>query len=336
MIRFSSLGDILLTAPALRAVKRRFPESMVDILVASEYEDAARLIPGVDRVITFDRSTGLRGLFRLRRQLAGQYNLLVDLQNSVRSAYLRATTFPTIWVKAQRYRLRRWMLIHFKRNLYHGVRPVSLRYLDALDLVGGHDDGDGLGLVVPAQMKDWATDYLSAHCDLSRGIVALCPGARHNTKRWPVDRWIELGNGLVPAGMHVLLIGSETESGLIREIGEQVPGAAVIVDRSITEVAAIFTQCAAAVSNDSGLMHLAYGVGIPVVAIFGPTVEEFGFYPFRAESMVLDHPLYCRPCTAIGGKRCPEGHFRCMLETSPPAVLASVRKLLGSDEAMSS
>ena len=77
-------------------------------------------------------------------------------------------------------------------------------------------------------------------------------------------------------------------------------------------------------------MHLAGGVGTPVVAVFGPTAQQFGFYPFRMQSEVLAHALSCRPCTAQGGERCPQGHFRCMLDTPPAAVLAAVQRLLSS------
>lgn len=334
MVRFSSLGDILLTAPALRALQRRFPQSHIDFLVASDYEDAARLIPGPNLILTFDRRTGLRGLLRLRSVLAGRYSLLVDLQNSVRSAFLRATTFPTVWVKARRYRFKRWVLIRFKRNLYKSAWPVPLRYLDALDLVGAHDDGQGLDLHVPAETREWARDYVSARCDIHLPIIAFCPGARHYTKRWPADHWVTLGAELNLAGYSVLVVGSQQECDVIQQIASQIPGSVPVSDRSIAEVAAIMTHATAVVSNDSGLMHLAGGVGAPVVAIFGPTVEEFGFYPFRANSIVLAHELYCRPCTAMGGAHCPEGHFRCMLETTPAVVLDAVQRLLSKDRAL--
>jgi lipopolysaccharide heptosyltransferase II len=335
VIRFSSLGDILLTAPALRSLHTRFPESRIDLLVASDYEDAARLIPGPDRVLTFDKRSGFSGLLRLRRLLAGQYSLLVDLQNNFRSAFLRATVFPTVWVKARRYRFKRWMLIRFKRNLYREVRPVPLRYLAALDLVAVTDDGRGLELAVPEELKEWARYYLKSRCNIERPVVALCPGARHNTKMWPPECWVALGNELVRLSNSVLVIGSAQEQALIANLVRQIPSAVPVTDRSLREIAALFTQVTVAVSNDSGLMHLAGGVGAPVVAIFGPTVEEFGFYPFRMQSEVLSHQLYCRPCTAMGGKRCPEGHFRCMMETPPAAVLAAVQRLMSADQASS-
>ncbi len=327
MIRLSSLGDILLTAPALRRLRERFPASSLHLLVAREFADAARLIPGPDRVLTFDRREGIGGLWRLRGQLARRYAVLVDLQNSPRSAFLRATTLPVFWTKAKRYRLRRWLLIRFKKNFYGDGKAVPERYLDAITKLGATDDGRGLELVVPAAAREWATAFVPTLGLGAARFVALCPGARHATKRWPAERWMELGRGLRAEGMDVLVVGGPAEEALVAEIAGAIPGAVTLGGRSIVEAAAIFAQAAAVVSNDSGLMHLAAGVGTPVAAIFGPTVEEFGFYPYRARAEVLEHGLYCRPCTAIGSEHCPEGHFRCMLETSSLMVLAAVKRL---------
>lgn len=328
VIRFSSLGDILLTAPALRRLRERFPDSPLHLLVASEYADAARLIPGPDRVLTFDRSEGFAGLWRLRGELARRYSVLVDLQNSARSAFLRAAVMPVIWTKAKRYRMRRWLLIRFKKNFYGDVKAVPERYLAAMTRLGATDDGRGLELAVPEAAREWAGAYLPTLGLGADRFVVLCPGARHATKRWPAERWQELGRGLRGDGLSVLVVGGASEAALVTEIAGAIPGAVALADRSLVEVAAVFLRAAAVVSNDSGLMHLAAGVGTPLVAVFGPTVEEFGFYPFRARAEVLEHSLYCRPCTAIGGERCPQGHFRCMLDTSSQMTLAAVRRLL--------
>jgi lipopolysaccharide heptosyltransferase II len=333
VIRFSSLGDLLLTAPALRVLRSRFPQSRIELLVASEYAEAAALIPGVDQIHSFNRRRGLLGLWRLRGSLAGRHAVLIDWQNNFRSAFLRAFTFPTVWTKAKRYRLRRWLLIHFKWNLYRQIRPVPLRYLDALSVFGAEDDGRGLELNVPGLTRQWADAYCQSLNFQEKRFVMLCPGARHFTKRWPSDRWIETGRALSAQGFRMMVAGSAAEQNLLQEIASALPEAVVITDRSIPEVAALMQQAAAVVSHDSGLMHLAAGVGASLVAIFGPTVEEFGFYPFRARSELLSHVLNCRPCSAIGGPRCPQKHFRCMMDTSASAVVAAVQRLISKDQA---
>jgi ADP-heptose:LPS heptosyltransferase len=328
VIRFSSLGDVLLTAPALRALRAHFPDAHIDLLVAREYADAAALLPGPNRVLAFDRATGLRGLWKLRSDLARRYTILVDLQNSFRSAFLRATTWPTVWVKARRYRLRRWLLIRFKWNVYRATPPVPLRYVGALDVFGVTDDGRGLDLFLPDNVpipESVATD------DEGKGLIALCPGARHATKRWPPERWVAVGGLLRDAGYRISIVGSREERDVIAAVAAGIGDARTVAGGSIREVAALFRHSVAVVSNDTGLMHLAAGLGRPVVAIFGPTVREFGFYPFRARSVVFDHELSCRPCSAMGTESCPKRHFRCMLDTHPIAVFQALRDLLHSN-----
>jgi lipopolysaccharide heptosyltransferase II len=327
VIRFSSLGDILLTAPAIRALRARFPQGTIDLLVAREYADAAGLIPGPDRVLTFDRSSGLSGLWRLRRELSHRHTLLVDLQNSPRSLFLRMSTFPAIRVKAKRYRFRRWMLIRFKWNLYREPRPVPLRYLDALSMMGVSDDGRGLDLRVPESARAWADSWMLTAGLADRPMAVLCPGARHWTKQWPGERWTALGRLLVNDGFSVVIAGSLKESSLLSEIATAVPSAKCIEGQSIPNLAALFSRASVVVSNDSGLMHLAAGVGSRVVAIFGPTVESFGFYPFRGRSEVVERELPCRPCSAMGGERCPRRHFRCMLDIEPDSVRDAVLRI---------
>lgn len=327
MIRFSSLGDILLAAPALRALRARFPDAHLDLLVAREYADAAALLRGPNRVLTFDRTAGRRGLWKLRGDLARRYTILVDLQNSPRSAFLRTTTLPTVWVKARRHRLRRWLLIRFKWNLYGAIPSVPLRYLNALEPLGATDDGRGLDLFLPDDAA-FASDLIGEEPAEPGRLMVLCPGARHNTKRWPPERWIALGGLLRAEGYRITVVGSSGERDLVTLVAAGIEGARAVSGRPIREVAALFQRSAAVISNDSGLMHLAAGLDKPVVALFGPTVREFGFYPFRARSVVLEHSLDCRPCSAMGTEICPKGHFRCMLDTHPPQVLQALHNSL--------
>jgi len=335
VIRFSSLGDILLAAPALRALRTHFPSAHVDFLTAADYAQAASLLPGVDRVIPFQRRSGLRGLLRLRSNLSRRYEFLIDLQNSPRSAFLRTMTFPVLWVKAKRYRFRRWLLVNFKWNLYGDVKPVPDRYREAAALLGVQDDGRGLELPTPKHARAWATEFLQQGIH-NRPITVFCPGARHETKQWPADRWMELGRMAASAGLTVCVIGSSYERELVCEISKHIPNSIVLHDREIPEIAGVMQQSAVVVSNDSGLMHLAAGVKTPLVAIFGPTVEPFGFYPYRTRAEVLDHELPCRPCRALGGAKCPKRHFRCMLETLPADVWAAMNRVMKKTTALES
>lgn len=314
VIRLSSLGDVLLCAPAIRALKRRFPQSRIDLLVATPYREAAEMLPGVDQVIEFDKKSGWRGLFRLRRSLSRRYDVIVDLQNSWRSALLRQLCFPMMWVKAERYRIRRWILIRFKRNLYGSVKPVADRYVEALDVLGASGDDDALRLITPIVEATQET----------RSVV-LCPGSRHMTKQWPLERWRELRDKLESEGWSVTVCGSREEASLVETVAG---GSNRLIGASLHDVAVKMRQSNLVVTHDSGLMHLAAGLDVPLIAIFGPTVEQFGFFPYRAKCKVLEHELSCRPCTAFGGDRCPKGHHDCMLRTGIYDVTRSIMELL--------
>lgn len=302
----------------MRSLRTRFPESQIHFLVASEYAEAARLLPEIDKVIEFNRKDGWRGLLRLRHLLSRKYDVIIDLQNSLRSAFLRVFCFPLMWTKATRYRFRRWVLIRFKRNLYGEVKPVPLRYIEAMESLGVVDDGIGMKLKIPES-------ELSEH---RRPLAVLCPGARHETKRWPLANWIHLADSLRLNGYNLIVCGSKSEEQDCRRI----PGSdEVMIDKPLVDVAKAMRAATVVICHDSGLMHLAVGVDARLVAIFGPTVKEFGFFPFRAHSIEMQQDLTCRPCTAFGGNRCPLGHHNCMNQTTPEQVRSAVESVLQGD-----
>ncbi|MBL0060174.1 MAG: glycosyltransferase family 9 protein [bacterium] len=319
VIRLSSLGDVLLCAPAMRALRTRFPEAKIDFLVASEFAEAAQLLPGIDSIITLNKNEGWRGLFRLRRLLSRRYEMIFDLQNSLRSSFLRMFCFPLIWAKASRYRFRRWLLIRFKKDLYGNTKPVPLRYIEAMEAIGVVDDGLGLQLSVP-------TNDIHSVKSIKRAV--LCPGAKHNTKRWPIENWEALARDLRQQGFELTVCGSKSEADDCRRVGGN--QSEVLIDSPLKDLGQRMMQADVVVCHDSGLMHLASGVNAPLVAIFGPTVEQFGFFPFRANSIVVQQDLTCRPCTAFGGATCPLGHHDCMKKTTPEQVEQSIETLIES------
>jgi len=316
VIRFSSLGDILLTAPALRSLRKRFPSAHIDLLVADEFRDAAELIPGPNRVLGFNRRGGFTELLTLRRKLSRCYHVVVDLQNNFRSSFLRTFLFPTLWVKARRYRIRRWLLIHFKWDLYGDIRPVPIRYIDAVEMLGCEQDGRGLEL----KCGDETDSSL-------KPFVVLCPGAKHFTKRWPEERWIELGNLLSSSGKQVTVLGAQSEHELVSRTRKGIPGAVEFIGKPIQEVGTLLKKAEFAVTNDSGIMHLAAGVGTPLISIFGSTVQQFGFGPFTDKAIIVEQELSCRPCTAFGRSSCPKQHFRCMMDATAEAVFTKTEEL---------
>ncbi|WP_316901638.1 glycosyltransferase family 9 protein [Pseudodesulfovibrio indicus] len=156
----------------------------------------------------------------------------------------------------------------------------------------------------------------------SKPLVALHPYATHPSKQWPMESWIALTALLDGAGFDWFVVG-RNQTPLLPDH-----------DRDLTNATGLRATCALLgradllVTGDSGPMHLAAGVGTPVVALFGPTARAWGFYPAGSRDTVLEHALACRPCSLHGAKQCTRG-FECMTLTRPEAVLDAVRAVLG-------
>src|SRR3989475_12172688 len=160
-------------------------------------------------------------------------------------------------------------------------------------------------------------------------LAALAPGAAHATKRWPVAYWGGLSEQLRGDGYRPVVVGGPEDRGLAQQLVAGGGGAAASAagEFSLQETGAMLARATVLVSGDTGVMHMATGVGTPVVALFGPTVEQFGFFPYRARAAVLQRDLDCRPCSAMGSARCPMGHHRCLVDISPEEVVAAGDRL---------
>jgi len=165
---------------------------------------------------------------------------------------------------------------------------------------------------------------------LGEDYIALCPGARWSTKRWGEERFAELIRRLHRKGMKTLLVGDRADRPVSRRVNVAAGGDALDLTgrTTIAEVAAVLAQCRALVGNDSGLIHLAEAVGVPVVALFGPTVEEFGYFPSLPGSKVCERKLRCRPCSRNGSRPCPLGTKECLEGIGVDLVEGALEDLL--------
>jgi heptosyltransferase-2 len=328
VVRFSSIGDVLLTTPLLRAIRRSHPGARVTVLTKRAYLPLLSHNPHVHRVISLGPG---RSLTSLATELRGdEYTDLLDLHDNLRSRVLRLLV-PGRWRTYPKHRLARALLVHAKRNRYRDRRPVPERYFSAARHLHVLPDGSPPEFFVGREANEEVAAWLeSVGLASEANLVAIAPGAAHATKRWPLDHWRALLQRLVKDGLAVVLVGGPDDAATAAELSRATPGrvASAAGVFGLQGTGALLQRARALISGDTGVMHMASGVGTPVVALFGPTVEAFGFFPYTKLSRVVELPLPCRPCTTQGGPRCPLGHHRCMIDIHPGAVYEALRQVM--------
>jgi heptosyltransferase-2 len=324
-VRFSSIGDVLLTTPLLRALHRRHPEAELYFVTKRALAPLIVENPHLTGVLTLGPDERITDLAQRLRALGPTHGL--DLHGSLRSTALRWLV-PSRWAGYSKRKLARTALISTKINLYGTHVPVPERYFEAANAAGLDVEPDGgppeffLTPAARAHMTHWL-----AEVGLDRKpFAALAPGAAHATKRWPIGHGRALAERLRQLGFGLVAVGGPQDHELGDALGPDIVNAAG--EFSLQETGACLARAAALISGDTGVMHMATGVGTRVVALFGPTVEPFGFYPYTKRAVVVERDLSCRPCSAMGTERCPLGHHRCLTDVLPDQVAAAVRQLV--------
>ncbi|MCB2378062.1 glycosyltransferase family 9 protein [Hymenobacter sp. BT635] len=307
VLRFSSIGDIVLTTPVVRALKQQVPGAQVHFCTKPAYRSIIEPNPYVDKAHYL---TGTLG--ELVAELkAEQFDFIVDLHNNLRTSLLKLR----LGVKSASFdklNWQKWLLVNAKVDLLPRVHIVE-RYLAAAAALGVHDDRQGLDYFIP---PDQEVDLHTLPSGFQRGYVAFAIGAQHATKRLPTERIIELCAQLKRP--IVLLGGPEDESTghIVEQALEAEPGVLIYNacgHYSLNQSASLVRQAQLVVSHDTGLMHIAAAFRKEIFSVWGNTVPEFGMYPYRTEFRVLEvRDLPCRPCSKIGYGKCPQGHFKCM------------------------
>ncbi len=334
----SSIGDIVLSSLLVRAMRKRFPQSRIDFLVKQEYADLIRHNPHLSNVIEFPKGGTLADLRCLRKEIqSGEYSLIVDIHDSVRSRYLCFGAKNVVRINKRKFA--RFLLVHFKWDVYKhvgGSPSVAERYLEPVRHLGVENDGGGLELFPDEKDVQRAEEILRASgISKSTVITGICPSAKHANKMWMKESFAEVGATLSGHRGAVVLFGSESEGARCEEIRQSIlkdkrdtPVLNLAGKVSLLETAALMDRCSIIVTNDSGLMHIASARKRPVVVIFGPTTRELGFFPYGTRSTIVEHSgLPCRPCTHIGLTHCPKGHFKCMRDISPLQVVSAAQAL---------
>lgn len=307
VLRFSSIGDIVLTTPVLRCVKQQVPGVELHVATRDVFMDLVAPSPHVDKVHVLGNDLG----DLIRRLKAERFDHIVDLHHNLRTWKVKralgvpATSFPKLNIE-------KWLLVNFSRDRMPHVHIVD-RYMETVKHLGVKNDGKGLELFIP---KDREVD-LNTLPDMHRsGYVALAIGAAHATKRLPPFKLIELAQRIEGP---VVLIGGPDDQAVARSIADAVGARAFDATGKydLLGSASLIRQARSVIAHDSGAMHVACAFHRPVVSVWGNTVPLFGMGPYQPQHPEQAHTvevpgLDCRPCSKIGHDKCPKGHFNCM------------------------
>ena len=335
VIRFSSLGDLVLLTPLLGTLRSWAPEAEIHLLTKERY---APLFAADDRIDEVKRlhSDTLQELLRLRSALHSEgYDLIIDAHNVIRSNLLYSTTRAGVKVQLKKDQIKKFLLMRMRLNLYDDIIHQSERYLELLRPFHVPADDTIPSLAVPDEAKERAQSIIRGHGFEEKPLVALAPGARWETKRWPIEHFAKVADSLAATGHGIVLVGGTGDERLSRELSKLC--ADVPLDTSgkldLLESAAMLAECRLLVTNDSAPLHMAEAVGTPVIAIFGPTAREFGYHPQLPSSVMLGLELRCRPCSRNGARPCHLHTKECLVELGPGHVLEAAGMILGDSHA---
>ena len=307
VIRFSAIGDILLTFPVVEALVDKYPSAEIHFLTKPSNEPVLDLLSNKVQPRFLQES-----LVQTAKQLRGErYDLVIDLHNNLRTFLLQVLLMKGSWHRFRKLNLQKWLFTSFKWNTLPKVHVVE-RYAQAAKVNPA---------LVTLAVNNPALDSLPSN------YVAWVLGATFSTKQYPLSKLIETIERL---DMPIILLGGEKENALASSLQAHFSSIISLVGKtSLAEAALVLSKAKVVVTNDTGLMHLAAFYEKPMVCIWGNTVPEFGMYPFQNRpvfnAQVAD--LSCRPCSKIGHNTCPKGHFDCMLKQQSVGISEQITSL---------
>ena len=328
IIRFSSIGDIVLTSPVIRCLKKQ-AGSKIHYLTKKNFEKILLSNPYVDKVFAIEKEiaeviTDLKSM---------NYDYVIDLHKNLRSLHVN----KALGIKSfsfNKLNIEKWLMVNLKINRLPHTHIVD-RNLETVVSLAVKNDGAGLDYFIP---KEDEIDLYEISKKFNFPIadskyIAFVIGAAHATKRLPVEKIIDICNDL---NLPVILLGGKEdfENGDIISTKSTGYVLSLCNKLNLNQSASIIKHAQVVITHDTGLMHVAAAFRKKIISIWGNTIPEFGMYPYYPTSenegifknnMVEVKGLSCRPCSKIGYDKCPQGHFKCMqmIDTEGVIMLAN-------------
>lgn len=322
IIRFSSIGDIVLTTPVVRTLKTTYPDAEIHYLTKPQYAPLLRHNPYLSQIHLLDQSLN-QTVSHLKKE---HFDYVIDLHKSLRSRIVRlrlgvkSYSFPKLnWQK--------WLYVNFKINRMPNVHLVD-RYMEAVEPLDVKMDNLGLDMFLD-ESDEFDRKWLPEA--FRQEFVVYAIGGQHNTKKLPYLRMVELCDRI---GKPTILIGGKEDAEMgqriedffsheadaeyaegLRQLGKDAQILNLCGKLTLTQSASLIRQARVIFTHDTGMMHIAAAFRKQIYSIWGNTTPHFGMYPYRTKFTVFENnKLGCRPCSKIGHAQCPKGHFKCMNE----------------------
>lgn len=308
VIRFSSIGDVVLTTPIVRCLKQQIPGATIHFITKRKFSTILANNPNIDKLITIQSSIN-EVITDLKKE---KYDWIIDLHKNVRTLSLKqklkipSRSFPKMNIE-------KWMLVKFKIDRMPKLHVVD-RYFETVKHLGVTND------LLPCDfyISDNSTVNIEQEFGISSSYITIAIGAQFATKRIPLEKLIEI---IKPIDKPIILTGGSMDSEMADKIIEEFPLKNIksaCGNFSLHQSASIVKQSNVILTNDTGMMHIASCFKIPTVSVWGNTVPSLGMYPYFPQksdlfSMHGVTGLNCRPCSKIGFDKCPKGHFNCMM-----------------------
>ncbi len=327
VIRFSSIGDIVLTTPIVRCMKQQCKDVEVHYLTKSVYGAILINNPYIDK-LHYLQDDLVPVIEELKKE---KFDLVIDLHHNLRTMRVKKAlnvkshSFPKLNVQ-------KWLLTNMKVHMMPDKSIVE-RYLETVKPLGVRNDGKGLDYFLREDKKIGNSDIPVSHW---AGYVGCVIGGSYNTKKLPVAKWQEFCK-LIP--YPVILLGGPEDRGDGLEIAEQ---DTIKIYNScgkfnLTESAELVKHARVIVSNDTGLMHVAAAFQKPVISLWGNTSPEMGMFPYYGfnnlkervapQSVIMENTkLGCHPCSKLGYNKCPKKHFKCMNDLDMTFAVEQVKQ----------
>lgn len=310
ILRFSSIGDIVLTTPVVRCIKKQISDAEIHFATKKQFSALVENNPYITKYHLLEKS-----LSKLIRELRREnFDLIVDLHRNLRTLRVK-TALHTKSVSYEKLNFQKWIAVNFKKISILPKKHIVDRYLETVISIGVRNDYQGLDYFLPENFE-YSIDKLPKLYQHGYYVFAL--GGQHATKRLPEVKMKELCEAC-PAPL-LVIGGKEDESAgifLQKTYPEKVLNLAGKL--SLNESAFILSKSSLVYTHDTGMMHIAAAFKKPIVSFWGNTIPEFGMYPYYPENKVPKEStilqvtgLRCRPCSKIGFNKCPKGHFDCM------------------------